>query len=125
MAEFVTVMSEFMRLCDSFKYCEGCPVDQAGFSCDCDHQGYSKTGAAELEHIIMTWAAEHPEPVYPLWGEWLTSIGAARRVPTGIPFQLVNGDIVDPPYEIEVNLYDHIPADIVEKLGIPPKEENP
>lgn len=75
MAEFVQVMSQFMRLCDSCKYCHDCPICQAGFNCDCDHQGYSKTRAAEIEHIIMSWAAENPGPNYPSWGEWLESEG--------------------------------------------------
>lgn len=73
-AEFVQVMSQFMRLCDSYKHCDDCPVRQAGFSCDCDHQGYSKTGAEEIEHIIMAWSEEHPEAVYPAWRDWLRDL---------------------------------------------------
>lgn len=114
MAEFVTVMSEFMRLCESFKHCEDCPVNQAGFSCDCDHQGYSKTGAEELEHIIMTWAAEHPEPVYPTWGEWLLKQGVIRagtESRNGFTYQTVTD-----------KLFAQIDADIAEKLGLSRRE---
>ena len=112
MAGFVTVMSQFMRLCDSYKHCDDCPVNQAGFNCDCDHLGYSKTGAAELEHIIMQWAAEHPEPVYPTWWEWLFGIGAVtRKVKPDVASNLIETGLLDP-----------IPADIAEKLGIEPKE---
>jgi hypothetical protein len=105
-----------MRLCDSYKHCDDCPVDQAGFSCDCDHQGYSKTGAAELEHIIMAWAADHPEPVYPTWAEWLvaqdiiTEYGRIECVGSGTCG--IFTDKGESP----------IPADIASKLGIQPKE---
>jgi len=125
MAEFVDVLRQFDRMCKANTGCFKCPLhEQDGVSDRCSI-GAFVNDSERIERVVMTWAAEHPEPVYPLWGEWLTSIGAARRVPTGIPFQLANGDIVDPPYEIEVNLYDHIPAVIAEKLGIPPKEAKP
>lgn len=101
-----------------------CPLvtKHAGYPCDEALTDLSQESIAQLEEIVMQWAAENPEPAYPLWGEWLLSIGAARRVPTGIPFMLPNGKIIEPPYEINVDLYDHIPADIAEKLGIEPKE---
>ena len=78
----------------------------------------------EAETIITTWAAEHPEPVYPTWGEWLISIGAARKIPTGIPFELHDGRIVDSPWETVVAVNTPLPADIAQKLGIEPKEAN-
>ncbi len=71
----------------------------------------------------MSWAAEHPEPVYPTWGEWLISVGAARKIPTGIPFELPDRRIVDPPWETVVDTNTHIPADIAQKLGIKPNEK--
>jgi len=129
MAEFVTVMSEFMRLCDSFDLCEKCPVNQEGFSCDCDHQGYSKTGAAELEHIIMTWAADHPELVYPTWGEWLEQQGICF---SSLTHRNHVGGVIIPEvfnYQIEGKtafmcgnkVNEPIPDDIAQKLGIEPK----
>jgi hypothetical protein len=113
-AEFVTVMSEFMRLCDSFKHCEDCPVNQAGFSCDCDNQGYSKTGAKELEHIIMKWASEHPEPVYPTWADYISAL---------VIKDICTGKISGPETVLTYAMNTHIPADIAQKLGIEPKEE--
>jgi len=112
MAEFVVVMSEFMRLCDSFKHCEDCPVNQEGFSCDCDHQGYSKTGAKELEHIIMTWAAEHPEQVYPTWLDWLGVEGLVVTTKSGYAFDFTKAA-------------NQIPRTYCDMLGIPPKEAKP
>ena len=117
MAEFREVMKQWRRFCKSHSNCGECEFDGKGI---CGEAHLSDVPYSDMELRIMAWAAEHPEPVYPLWGEWLVSIGAARRVPAGIHFQLANGDIIDPPYEIAVNFYDHIPADIAEKLGIEP-----
>ena len=63
----------------------------------------------------MAWAAEHPEPVYPTWGEYLASIGVMKPVQH------------DKAYEVWfAQLYStNIPADIAEKLGIAPKEPTP
>ena len=121
MAEFSEIIKQLGRICESnFGECDICdlrPFCPSRTFLD----KYAKSGRAErLEKMVMKWAAEHPEPVYPLWGEWLISIGAARREPTGIPFQIANGDIIDPPYKIAVNLYDPIPAEIAQKLGIEP-----
>ena len=122
MTDFVQTMKDWRRMCEHCDRNEkiGCVVN--GSVCAGFRKMIDEIDLEVVETKVTAWAAEHPEPVYPLWGEWLTSIGAARRVPTGLPFQLANGDIVDPPYEIEVNLYDRIPADIAEKLGIEPKE---
>ena len=112
MSEFVTVMSQFMRLCDSYKHCDDCPVNQAGFNCDCDHQGYSKTGAEELEHIIMSWAAEHPEPVYPSWLEYIMDVQHdCVAAYNGGNDTLWKWMWTTP-----------IPSDIAEKLGVKPME---
>jgi hypothetical protein len=112
-ADFVTVMSQFMRLCDSYENCDNCPVCQAGFNCACDYQGYSKTGAVELEHIIMSWAAEHPEPIYPTWEQYLADLMTAD----------MKADKTDNPNSVENYMRKtRIPADIAQKLGIEPKE---
>ena len=113
MAEFVKVMSQFMRLCDSYKNCDDCPVDDAGFNCDCDRQGYSKTGAEELESIIMQWAAEHPEPVYPTWADYISML---------VVKDICAGKIGGPDTVLTYAMKTHIPADIAEKLGLEPKE---
>ena len=49
----------------------------------------------------MEWAEEHPEPVYPTWGTWLS-------------------EKYD--YDLREIMYTPILADIAEKLGIEPKE---
>lgn len=112
MAEFTEVMPQFARLCDSYKHCDDCPVSQAGFNCDCDHQGYSKTGAEEVEHIIMEWAAEHPAPVYPSWLEYLMN----AFPDCGKAYMEGNDALWRWMWTTP------IPADMAKKLGIEPKE---
>lgn len=83
---------------------------------------YDDALIADIERNVMQWAADHPEAVYPTWGEWLISVGAARKIPTGIPFELLDGRIVDSPWETVVDVNTPIPADTAQKLGIKPKE---
>ena len=70
---------------------------------------------AHVESVVTKWAAEHPEPVYPTWLEWLQSLGY------GIAYY---DESVNPPgwvFSFEV-AERPIPADIAQKLGIEPKE---
>jgi hypothetical protein len=62
----------------------------------------------QVEAIIMVWAAEHPEPVYPIWAEWLKKHGIIG-IDNGRPY-------------VSQRAYDNIPTDIAQKLGIEPKE---
>ena len=63
----------------------------------------------------MTWAAEHPEPVYPTWGDWLAEQGVLVcdvSYPNKRYWYAINKQKIEQP----------IPTDIAEKLGIEPKE---
>ena len=109
MAEFAEVMRQWGRYCKGYTEnhnddCDGCPFEING-SCN----SYAKDNAQYAEQIekhIMSWAAKHPEPVYPTWAEWLMSIGV---YPKG--------------WEIyQTPLKQGIPADIAEKLGLQPKQ---
>lgn len=116
MAEFSEVMTQFARLCDYYSQngCHGCPVDEEGFNCACEKQGCSKSSAEELEAIIMSWAAEHPEPVYPTWSEWLVQMGVFPPMMSTNPIKAMDA--------ISSGVCKPIPADIAQKLGIEPKE---
>lgn len=106
-AEFQEVMKQRNRMCKKYwtsRSCHGCPIAeevQAYEGCsliDFDPKRY--------EELVLQWAAEHPEPVYPTWAEYLTSIGV---YPKG--------------WEIyQTPLKSGIPADIAQKLGLEPKE---
>ena len=107
MAEFQEVMKQWRRMCDACtcsnrKELEGlpmCPIvlKHCGYPCDDSPQYWSEEDTKQFEEIVMQWAAEHPEPVYPTWVEWFNSMGG---VDCGTP----------------------MPADIAQKLGIEPKE---
>lgn len=62
------------------------------------------------ENIIAAWAAEHPEPVYETWLEFI------KRFETGRPKS--DKDFI---YWMGTT---SIPADIAQKLALEPKEEN-
>lgn len=113
MAEFQEVYKQWRRLCMSFEdkaakdyrpCAELCPV---GCNPVCGELCESTQEDAErFEAAVMAWAAEHPEPVYPTWVEWFKQQNIWRKNA---------GDTA-------MNLYQPIPADIAEKLGIKPKE---
>lgn len=123
MAQFVEVMKQARRLCAA---CGGicndsnCPLDN-GEACrlniDLDGEDYN-----ELERIIMDWAAEHPEPVYPSWEEaWNELFPQAKYIPCPVLYFGVG--VCDHDDKFCVNCKSRpIPAEIAEKLGIRPKE---
>lgn len=63
---------------------------------------------AEFQEIGRQWAAEHPEPVYPTWFEYLYAIS--------------NPDYFDLTELYTWMRHTPIPADIAQKLEIEPKE---
>lgn len=77
---------------------------------------------AQLEKEVMQWAAEHPEPVYPTWAEWLLTVGGGveKTFETGG----YSGNTWVEDYEtVVVALDSRIPADTAHMLGVKPKEE--
>lgn len=130
MAEFTEIMRQAKRLCaahGSTCTTNNCPLD-GGEACrlniDLDGEDYN-----ELERIIMDWAAEHPEPVYPTWKDgWKQLFPEAdiKRVfcPEifGDKYKCVwcHGWSCDDNYSCDECLERPIPADIAEKLGIKP-----
>ena len=62
MAEFVKVIKERERMCDSFDGChDGCPIyKSSGTGSLCVN--WMSQYPDEAERIILKWAAEHPEP---------------------------------------------------------------
>jgi hypothetical protein len=106
MAEFQKVMKQWRRFCRSHKHCGECEFDGTGI---CGEAHLTDVRFADIELRIMAWAAEHPEPVYPTFREWLISIGVIDQMST-------HSVIADKLAMIP------IPADIAQKLGLAPKE---
>ena len=115
MAEFQEVMRQLGRICaNNFEECDICDLR---LFCPSKTflDKYCKSGRTErLEEMIMKWAVEHPEPVYPTWGDWLAEMGLICWEDNG------NGvySTMTPTFKMCTG----IPADIAEKLGIEPKK---
>lgn len=101
MAGFQEMMRQWARMCHSFRClpngCSGCPLVHE----HCYHEVPYGMDISIIESKVMAWAAEHPEPVYPTWGTWLS-------------------EKYD--YDLREIMYTPIPADIAQKLGLQPKE---
>ena len=114
MAEFVDVLRQWRRFCKRHNHCGECEFDGKGI---CGEAHLSDVPYSDIELRIMAWAAEHPEPVFPTWGEWLEKQGIVK---------LVNSERYDEDYQKVLILLDSvenpIPADMAQKLGIEPKE---
>ena len=104
MAEFSEVMKQLARMANACKgECEKCPLDNSVL-CTGPWCFGGTEGIAEAERIVMQWAAENPEPVYPTWAEWLDTLEV-----------VVNGGNA---VMMKPKMLNPIPADIAEKLGI-------
>ena len=121
MADFVQTMKDWRRMCKVytvFKHeCEGCPLENiAEHACGAifEPEFADVVNWQKLEGFVGKWATEHPELVYPTWGDWLAEIGL-------ISWQN-NGDVVNSVMVPTFKMCKHIPADIAEKMGIKPKD---
>ena len=114
--EFQEVMRQWQRMCKSMQEKNmSCKEDcLLGHNPTCGELEYASLEEINnAETVIMKWAAEHTEPVYPTWCEYLVGIGV---IPHGI--RLETADAL-----MDTNLLKPIPADIAEKLGLKPKED--
>lgn len=109
MAEFQEVMRQWRRVCKSHNNCGECEFDGKGI---CGEAHLTDIPYADIELRIMSWAAEHPDPVYPSWYAWLANMGI-------VPIELPPDQAV---MVTDIGLLKKIPADIAQKLRIEPEE---
>lgn len=82
MTNFTQTMHDWQRMCKYFDEhyhedcCHICPIQ----NCGAIWEMANITNWEEFEEIISTWAAEHPEPKYPTWREYLTKNGLINEV---------------------------------------------
>lgn len=124
--DFVQVMKDWRRMCNSVpgksEFKSLCSDKESGYVCPLKYNGLCCKAIASQtdediisgENIIAAWAAEHPEPVYPTWAEWLVDSGVFPQMMSTIPSVAFN--------TIRDSLSVEIPADTAQKLGIEPKE---
>lgn len=113
MAEFQEVMRQFDRMCKAHVGCINCRLHHGdGYSDECSIGAFIRN-TAEIEQKVMSWAAEHPEPVYPTWEMYLADRMTA---------DMQDGKTHNPQSVEEYMRRTRIPADIAQKLGIKPKE---
>ena len=126
MAEFMEVMRQARRLCaahDGMCNYRNCPLDNGNecrLNIDLDGEDYN-----ELERIIMDWAEEHPEPVYPSWKEaWQKLFPNACEVPC--PRKCFDEGcfpiFICAKHDCDRCKARQMDPEIAEKLGIRPKE---
>ena len=62
--------------CGNEEDLQRCPIAcSLGISlCDELPLDWTEEAAEQFEAIVIKWAEEHPEPVYPSWGEYLDSL---------------------------------------------------
>ena len=126
MFDFVTIMKDWRRMCKAQDdgtdrdVCATCPMGNGGCSAIFEDDG--NMDYMNVERVVTKWAAEHPEPKYPTWEEWLVKIGVLepdvvtlnqeyRFYRNGMPVRNIPSE----------KMFESIPADIAEKLGIKPK----
>ena len=110
MADFVQTMKDWRRMCEHCDRNEkiGCVVN--GNVCAGFCKMKDEIDLEVVEAKVTAWAAEHPEPVYPTWYEWLKDMG------------LTFHDAESSWIGFTERIHHPIPADIAQKMGIQPKE---
>ena len=108
-------MCDEMNSDDKYNVCDNCRLKDYGCPAIYESENAS-TDWGHIEKVVTAWAAEHPEPVYPSWGEWFVEHG-----------DLVDGwqNATNAAWMANTALsifMKPIPADIAQKLGLQPKE---
>ena len=79
MAEFSEVMRQWSRMCgamlDQEGKCENCGLLKTYRVCCGVPNAATSEDFAEVERVVMAYAAEHPEPVYPSIAKYLERFG--------------------------------------------------
>ena len=123
MAEFKEVCKQWRRMCDEIQHCSAENIECCALKCVLGNNPVcgELTDATDkdlenAETVIMKWAKENPEPVYPTWSEWLYEQGVlGDKYVCSVPELIASNVATD-------NADDPIPADIAQKLGLQPKE---
>ena len=118
MSEFTDIMRQARRMCNTQEDCESCPIwNPDEFFCKIDTTCHSDDSV--IENIVMQWAKEHPETVYPTWREWQNNtFKDAHKLITPCTFGSRDRFKCEGKTCYYVCMDQQIPADIAKKLGI-------
>lgn len=122
MAEWKEVATQWKRMCKVFwtpVSCKGCPIVE-------HERAYGACSAADIdvvsmEEIVMSWAVENPEPVYPSWAEWLLEVGGGKERNIETSGYCGNTYVTEVEHFVAA-LDSPIPEHIAKSLHIAPKE---
>lgn len=122
--EFCEVMKQAHRMCMTYLVdcCRHCPLLQDE-NCTMDafsEKSFDTQAVQKLENVIMDWAKEHPEPVYPSWDEgWKQIFPDALCTPCPANYgKKYKNTSCASVVSCERCRERPIPAEIAEKLGI-------
>lgn len=112
MAEFQEVIQQKKRMCNSVLCCK-CDIYRLCGEDLSKCPQFISNNPKKAEEVIMRWAEEHPEPVYPSWYDYLHNIGVLYNKHTagGYVTEICWGYMMAP-----------IDDDTAQKLGLQPKE---
>jgi len=124
MTNFAQIMRDWQRMCKYYDEhyqedcCHICPIH----NCDAIWAMDETTDWGKIEEIVNTWAAEHPEPKYPSWREYLKKIGVV--IERNIDY-FENSCVVskDNAFILNENADQPIPVEIATALGLEPHYE--
>lgn len=121
MTNFAQTMHDWQRMCKYFDEhyhedcCHICPIQNCGAIWEME----DTTDWGEIEEIINTWAAEHKEPIYPSWREYLKKMGLTTS--KNVYFSDENGAGIKHEDGLTEKANQPIPAKIATALGLEPK----
>lgn len=120
MSEFKKVLNEWRRICVKnfvgveWTCDEKCPMRKFKI---CSLQNYpvplefGRENISEVEHEIMTWASDNPEPVYPFWYDVLMQLKVLGKREDGL---MLSEDVVKKLSDTRID------PGTAKKLGIEP-----
>lgn len=124
--DFVQTMKDWRRMCQYMyrEYGNSCCDKCRLGGCSAVYEMCGKENFLNMERDIVAWAAEHPEPQYPTWTEWLSKQGFVelkegqflKQSKNEYTYECKTAAVLTNKAEVP------IPADIAQKLGIEPKE---
>lgn len=124
MAEFQEVIRQAVRMCRGHERCDGCPIITfARGGCPFYRFVDRAWTSEDIERVIMAWAAEHPEHVYPSWQEaWKQLFPHGQGSPCPVTYDME----FEPEGCGEISCAEckarHMHAKVAEKLGVKPVE---